>query len=86
MKKKKRKQNPKNANEQQVFLETRNRNIRSGRKPRTPMAEEGHCDKATQGGPLTHSQSHQAQNITEHTEVKQRMAWTTEETREVIVK
>jgi hypothetical protein len=29
-------------------------------------------------------QSHQAQNITKHTEVKQRMAWTKEETREVI--
>jgi len=37
-----------------------------------------------QDGPLTHSQSHQAQNTVEHTEVKQRMAWTKEEIREVI--
>jgi hypothetical protein len=40
--------------------------------------------EATQSGPLTHSQSHQAQNTAEHTEVKQRKAWTKEEIREVI--
>jgi hypothetical protein len=83
MKDKNRKQNPKNTNEQQLFLETRNVNIRSSRKPQTPKAEEGNCNEATQGRLLTHSQSHQAQNITKHTEVK-RMAWTKEETREVI--
>ena len=38
----------------------------------TPRAEEGYCNEATQSGPLTHSQSHQAQNAAEHTEVKQR--------------
>jgi hypothetical protein len=81
---KNRKQNPKNINEQQLFLETRNGNIRSSGKPRTPKAEKGYSNEATQGRPLTHSQSHQAQNITTHTEVKQRMAWTKEETREVI--
>jgi hypothetical protein len=32
MKDKNRKQNPKNANEQQLFLETRNGNIRTSRK------------------------------------------------------
>jgi hypothetical protein len=84
MKDKNRKQTPKNTNEQQLFLETRNGNIRSSGKLRTPKAEEGYCNEATQGRPLTHSQRHQAQNITKHTEVKQRMAWTKEETREVI--
>jgi hypothetical protein len=53
-------------------------------EPRTPKAEEGYCNEATQGRPLTHSQSHQAQNISKHTEVKQRKAWTKEETGEVI--
>ena len=50
----------------------------------TPRAEEGYCNEATQSGPLTHGQSHQAQNAAEHTEVKQRRAWTREEIREVI--
>jgi hypothetical protein len=84
MKDKNRKQNRKNTNEQQLFLETRNGNIRSSGKPRTPKVEEGYCNEAAQGRPLTRSQSHQAQNITKHTEVKQRMAWTKGETREVI--
>jgi len=35
-------------------------------------------------GPLTHSQSHQAQNTVEHTEVKQSRAWTKDGTGEVI--
>jgi hypothetical protein len=83
MKDKNRKQNTKNTNDRQLFLETRNGNIRSRGKLRTPKAEEGYCNEATQGRPLTHSQSHQAQNITKHTEVKQRMAWTKEGTREV---
>jgi hypothetical protein len=65
-------------------LETRNGNIRGSGKPRTPEDEKGYCNQATQGRPLTHSQSHQDQNITKYTEVKQRMAWTKEETREVI--
>jgi hypothetical protein len=82
MKDKNRKQNPKNTHEQQLFFETRNGNISSG-KSRTPKAEKGYCNEVTQGRPLTHSQSHQAQNITKHTEVKQRMAWTKEETREL---
>ena len=37
-----------------------------------------------QSGPLTHGQSHQAQNAAEHTEIKQRRAWTREEIREVV--
>jgi len=74
----------KTTNEQQLFLETRNGNIRSSGKPSAPEAEEGYCNEATQNGPLTHSQSHQAQNTVEHTEVKQRRAWTKEEIREVI--
>jgi hypothetical protein len=44
---------------------------------------EGYCNEATQGRPLTHSESHQAQNITKHTEVKQRMAWTKEEVEKI---
>jgi len=65
-------------------LKTRNRYIRSTEKQSTPRAEEGYCNEATQSGPLTHNQSHQAQNTAEHTEVKQRKAWTKEEIREVI--
>jgi len=77
-------QNPKNANERQLFLETKNGNIRSSGKPSTAKAEEGYYNEATQGTPLTHSQSHQAQNTVERTEVKQRRAWTEEEIRKVI--
>ena len=55
------------TNEEHLFLETRNGNIRSSRKPSTPKAEEGYCNEVTQSGPLTHSQSHQ--NTVEHTEV-----------------
>ena len=84
MKEQSNQQNPKNTNEEQLLLETRNGNIRSRGKPSTPKAEKGYCNKATQSGPLTHSQSHQAQNTVEHTEVKQRTAWTKEKTREVI--
>jgi len=65
-------------------LKTRDGNIRSTRQQCTPKAEEGYCNEATQIGPLTHSQSHQAQNTVEHTEVQQRKAWTKEEIREVI--
>jgi hypothetical protein len=75
MKEQSNQQNPKNMNEEHLFLETRNANIRSSGKPNTPKVEEGYCNKATQSGPLTHSQSHQAQNTVEHTEVKQRRAW-----------
>jgi hypothetical protein len=82
--KKQNNKNPKNANEQQLFLKTRNGNIRSTGQQCTSKAEEGYCNEATQSGPLTHSQSHQAQNTTEHTEVKQRQAWTKEEIREVM--
>jgi hypothetical protein len=52
----------------------------SNGKQITPRAEKGYCE-ATQSGPLTHSQSHQAQNTAEHAEVKQRRAWTREEIR-----
>ena len=67
-----------------TFLETRNGNIRSSGKPSTPKAEDGYCNETTQSGPLTYSQSHKAQNTVEHTEVKQRRAWTKEEIRQVI--
>ena len=77
-------QNPKNTKEQQLFLKTRNGNIRSNGKEITPRAEKGYCNEATQSRPLTHIQSHQAQNAVEHTEVKQRRTWTREEIREVI--
>jgi len=84
MKKQSNQQNPENTNELQLFLETRNGNIRSSGKLSTPKAEEGYCNEATQSEPLTHSQSHQAQNTVEHTEVKHRKAWTKEEIREMI--
>jgi hypothetical protein len=70
--------------EEQLFLDSRNGNIRSCGKPSTAKAEERYCNEATQSGPLTHSQSHQAQNTVENTEVKQRRAWTMEEIREVV--
>ena len=79
IKKQSNQQNRKNTNEQQLFLETRKGNIRSIGKPNVLKGEEGYCNKATQGGPFTHSQSHQTQNTVEHTEVKQRRAWTKEE-------
>jgi hypothetical protein len=75
MKKQNIQQQPKNTKEQQLFLKTRNGNIRSNGKQITPRAEEGYWNEATQSGPLTHSQSHQAQNAAEHTEVKLRRAW-----------
>ena len=84
MKEQSNQQNPKNTNEQQLFLETRNANIRSSGKPSTPKAEECYCNEATQSGTLIHSQSHEAQNTVEHPEVKHRRAWTKEEIREVI--
>jgi hypothetical protein len=74
----------KNTNEQQLFLKTRNGNIGSIGQQCTPKAEEGHRNEANQSGQLTHSQSPQAQNTAEHTEVKQRKAWAKEEIREVI--
>ena len=58
-------QKPKNTKEQQLFLKNRNGNIRSNGKLITPRVEEGYCNEATQSGPLTHSQSHQAQNAAE---------------------
>ena len=75
--------NKQNTKEQQLFLKTRVGNIRSNGKHTTPRDDEGYCNKATQSGPLTHSQSHQAQNAAEHTEVKKR-AWTLKEIREVV--
>jgi hypothetical protein len=75
---------PKSTKEKQLFLKTRNGNIRSTGQQCVPKAEEGYCNEATQSGPLTHSQNHQAQNMAEHTEVKQRKVWTKEEIREVI--
>jgi hypothetical protein len=65
-------------------LKTRSGNIRSTGQQHTPKAAEGYCNEATQSGPLIHSQSHQAQNTAENTEVKQRQAWTKEEIREAI--
>ena len=84
MKKQSNQQNPKNTNEQQLFLETKNGNIRSSGKPSTPKVEKGYCNEATQTKQLTLNQSHQAQNTVEHSEVIHRRAWTKEEIREVI--
>jgi hypothetical protein len=71
MKKQNNNWNPKNTNEKQLFLKTRNGNNRSTRQQCTPKTEEGYCNEATQSGPLTHSQSHQAQITAEQTVVKQ---------------
>jgi hypothetical protein len=84
MRKQNKQQNQKIAIEQQLFLKTKNRNIRSTEKQSTFKAEEGYCNEVTQSGPLTHSQSHQVQPTAEHTEVKHRQAWTKDEMREVI--
>ena len=78
MKERSNKKTQKNTNEEQLFLETRNGNIRSSGKPSTAKAEEGYCNEATQSGPLTHSQSYQAKDTVEHAEVRYRMAWTKE--------
>jgi len=67
-----------------MMTTTRNGNIKSNGKQITPRSEDGYCNEATQSGPLTHSQSHQAQNTAEHTVVKQRRSWTREEIREVV--
>jgi len=72
MKEQSNQQSPKNANEEQPYLETRNGNIRSSGKPSAPEAEEGYCNEATQSGPLIHSQRHLAQNTVEHREVKKK--------------
>ena len=53
-------------------MKARNGNIRSNGKHITPRAEEGYCNEATQSRPLTHSQSHQAHNAAEHTEIKKK--------------
>ena len=84
MEKQNNRRNTKNTNEQQLSLKTRNGDIRSTGQPCTSKAEKGYCNEATYSGPLTYSQSHQAQNSAEHTEEKQRKAWTKEEIREVI--
>ena len=73
--------NPKNICEKLLVLMTGNGNTRSNKKQSTPMAEEGYCTEGTHSGPLTHSQSHQAQTTTEHLRVKQKQAWTKEETK-----
>jgi hypothetical protein len=84
MEKQNKQQNQQNAIEQRLFLKTRNGNIRSTGKQNPAKAEEGYCNEATQSGPLTHSQGHQAQHTAEHEEVKHRQAWKKEEIREVI--
>ena len=84
MKKQNNHRNPKSTNKKQLFLKTRNGNIRSTGQQCTPKAEDGYWNEATQSGPLIHSQSHQAQTTAEHTEVNQREAWTKEEIRKVI--
>jgi hypothetical protein len=84
MRKQNHQQNQKSTKKQQLLLKTRKGNITTTGKQHTPKAEEGYCNETTHSGPLTHSQSHQAQNMVEHTEVKQRRAWTKEEIREVL--
>jgi hypothetical protein len=66
-------------------LETSNGNIRSSEKPSTSKAEEGYRKEATERGPLTHSQSHEAQNTVEHAEVRQKLDWTKEKIREILL-
>jgi hypothetical protein len=57
---------PKNTNELQLFLKTRNGNIRSTWKQSNHKAAQGAWNEATQSGPLTQSQIHQAQNTAKH--------------------
>jgi hypothetical protein len=57
MRKRNKQQDQKNAIEQQLFLKTKNGNIRSTGKQSTPKAEEGYCNEATQSRPLTHNQN-----------------------------
>jgi len=45
MKEQSNQQNPENMNEEQLFLETRNGNIRSSRKLSTAKVEEGYCNE-----------------------------------------
>ena len=78
------KYNPRNTYVRQLFLETINRKFRSNWKLSTSRAEEGYCNEATQKGPSTHGQSHQALNILKNTKVKQSVAWTREGIREII--
>jgi len=70
MKKQNNPRNPKSTNEMQLFLKTRNGNIRSTGQQCSPKAEEVYCNEATQSRPFIHSQSHQAKNMAEHTKVK----------------
>ena len=84
MEKQNNRRNTKNTKELQLSLKTRNGDIRTTGQQCTSKAEEGYCNEATYSGPLTHSQSHQAQNSAKHTEEKQRKAWTKEEIREVV--
>ena len=53
-----------------AILEDQEWNIRSIGKQIIARTEESYCNAGTQSGPLTQSQSHQAQNAAEHTEVK----------------
>ena len=61
-----------------------NATIRSSGRPSTPSTEGADCNEATQNGPSTHSQSHQAHIIPKNIEVKERTAWIREEIRKGI--
>ena len=81
MKKQNIQQNPKNTKEQEVCLKTMNgtSGVMGNR-----LLLGLRLVTATRQLKVDHSQSHQAQNAAEHTEVKQRRAWTREEIREVV--
>jgi hypothetical protein len=77
------KNNPRYTNEQQLFLQTKNRKFRSYGKLSISRAEKGYCNETTESIPSTRNQIHQALNILKNTEAKQRMAWTSEGIKEV---
>ena len=84
MKKQNNQQNQKSTKEQQLFLKTRNGNIRSNGKQSTPKAEGGYCNEATQSGPFTQQSKPPRPEYSGTYGVKQRRTWTKEVIREVI--
>jgi hypothetical protein len=71
----------KDKNEHQLLLQSNNGKIRSNEEPNSPRAEDVYCKGATQTRPSPHAQSHQAQSIPKHANVRKIMSWKKEEIR-----